>query len=78
MCNHKDADSRMFVHVYDASVNGYKKIKVVAVDTDVIVIAIGIYDLLSVSELWIEFGTGGDRCWYSINIYANLLGREKC
>ena len=51
MCNHEEADSRMFVHVYDASINGYEKIKVLTVDTDVIVIAIGIYHLLSVSEL---------------------------
>ena len=47
MCNHKEVDSRMFVHVYDSSINGYEKIKVVTVDTDVIVIAISIYHLLS-------------------------------
>ena len=60
MCNHEEADSRMFIHVYDGSINGYEKIKVVTVDTDVIVIAIGIYHNLSVSELWVEFGKGGD------------------
>ena len=78
MCNHEEADSRMFVHVYDASINGHENIKVVTVGTDVIVITISIYHLLSISELWVEFGTGGDRCWYAIHIYANLLGLEKC
>ena len=53
MCNHEEADSRMFAHVYDAYINGYEKIKVVTVDIDVIVIAIGIYRLLSVSEMWV-------------------------
>ena len=78
MCNHEEADSRKFIHVYDASINDYKKINVETVYTDVIVTAICIYHLLSVSELWVEFGTGGDRCWYPIHIYANLLGQEKC
>ena len=41
-------------------------------------IAIGIYCLLLVSKLWVEFGTGGDRCWYPIHIYANLLSQKKC
>ena len=48
------------------------------VGTNVIVIAIGIYQLLSVSELWVVFETGGDRCWYPIHIYPNLLGQEIC
>ena len=48
------------------------------VDTDVIVITIGIYHLLSVSELWVEFGTRGDQCRYPIHVYANLLDQEKC
>ena len=70
--------TKKFVYVYDASINGYGKIKFVTVDTNVIVIAVGIYHLLSVSELWVEVGTGGDRCWYPVHIYANLLGQEKC
>ena len=74
MCNHEEADSRMFVHVYDAHINGYEKDKVVTVNTSVIVIATGISNLLSVSELWVELGTGGDRCWYPIHVYTILLG----
>ena len=48
-------------------------IKVVNVDTNLIVIVIDIYYLPLVSKLWVEFGTGGDRYWYPIHIYANLL-----
>ena len=77
MCNHKEADSRMFVHVYDASFNGYEKFKVVTVDTDVIMIAIGVDHLLSASELSVEFGTGGDQCWYPIHIYMQIYGGKK-
>ena len=47
------------------------------VDADVIVIAVVIYHLLLVSELWVEVETGGDRCWYPLHIYANLLGQKK-
>ena len=31
MCNHEEADSRMFVHLYDAPINGSKKFKVVTI-----------------------------------------------
>ena len=69
--------TKKFVYVYDASINGYGKIKFVTVDADVIVIAVVIYHLLLVSELWVEVETGGDRCWYPLHIYANLLGQKK-
>ena len=69
--------TKKFVYVYDASINGYGKIKFVTVDADVILIAVVIYHLLLVSELWVEVETGGDRCWYPLHIYANLLGQKK-
>ena len=50
----------------------------ITVDTDVIVIALGLFYDLELSELWIEFVAGKDKKWMPIHRYANKLGEEKC
>jgi hypothetical protein len=77
-CNHEEADTRVFIHVNDASRNGMDRVKVVTVDTDVVVIALCVFPLLALSELWIEIGTGQHRRWLPIHKYAALLGEETC
>ncbi|KAI8477797.1 hypothetical protein Bbelb_444750 [Branchiostoma belcheri] len=39
-CNHEEADSRIMVHVADAAAEGFRKIMVRTVDTDVVVLAV--------------------------------------
>ena len=39
-CSHKEADTRMFLHVYHAVRHGHRKILVQTVDTDVVVLAV--------------------------------------
>ena len=60
-CNHEEADTRVFLHVLDGAKNGFKKVSIVTVDTDVVVIAIHHLDALNLEELWIEFGVGKAR-----------------
>ena len=36
-CNHEEADTRMMVHVNDAVMQGFNKILIRTVDTDVVV-----------------------------------------
>ena len=46
-CNHEEADTRIVVHIHHALQQGMKKVEVRSVDTDVIVILIGVfYELL--------------------------------
>ena len=68
-CNHEEADTGIVLHVLDCIRNGFKEIKIITVDTDVVVIALG---------LWIEFGVGKHRRWLPIHTYASLLGESKC
>ena len=42
-CSHEEADTRLFLHVADAARKGCKKICVLTVDTDVVVIAIAMF-----------------------------------
>ena len=61
-CDHQEAYTRMFVHVADAVNEGYKKILIRLVDTDVVVLAVAAAAKLDLEELWIAFGTGKNFC----------------
>ena len=68
----------MFAHAKDLSRLGFKKLSIVSVDSDVIVIALYAYWFLDLTELWVEFGCGKDRRWGHIHHYAKMLGEELC
>ena len=55
-CNHEEADSRMFVHAYDAARNGYNKLLIRTVDTDVVVLAITNFTKLGVNDYGLAMG----------------------
>ena len=62
-CNHEEADSRIMVHVSDAVMQGFHKILIRTVDTDVLVLAVAVVQQLAQVlhiELWIAFGCGKD------------------
>ena len=77
-CNHEEADTRLLLHAYDAFLNGFKKILIITVDTDVVVIALHHFTKLNVEELWIEFGAGKSRRFIPIHVYAKKLGEKLC
>lgn len=77
-CSHEEADTRIFVHVNDAVKNGFKKIAIRTVDTDVVVLAVRMASLLNIPELWIAFGTGKHLRYLSAHDIASALGSEKC
>ena len=54
--NHEEADTRMLLHAASASQSGLGKVMICTVDTDVVVIALGMFSSLNLSELWISFG----------------------
>lgn len=58
-CDHEEADSRIFVHLSDAISHGHIKVLIRTVDSDVVIIAVGMsYLFASLEELWVAFGTG--------------------
>ena len=57
---------------------GIWSIKIRTVATDVVVIAIALFSRLNLKELWIEFGTGNNKRFYSVLLICNNLGSEKC
>ncbi|EDO40140.1 predicted protein [Nematostella vectensis] len=63
-CSHEEADSRVILHVKDAHDQGFTKIAVRTVDTDVLVLSVAVLPLLPIQpKLWVAFDTGANfRC----------------
>ena len=57
-CSHEEANTRILLHLEDAVRHGNTRVSICTVDTDFIVLAVASAQRLSLSELWIAFGTG--------------------
>lgn len=76
-CTHEEADSRMFVHVLDATNHGCRRVMIRTVDTDVLVLAISALQQLSIDELWVAFASGKTFRYLPAHEMAVALGPEK-
>ena len=81
ICNHEEADTRLVVHIHHALRHGASHCMVRTVDTDAIVILIGIMHtftaLYPTADIWAAFGSGRNYRYYHINLMVQLLGRQK-
>ena len=68
-CSHEEADTRLFVHVADAVRKGVR-----TVDTDVVVLAIAMFNQIGADELWLAFGTQSN-FWY-IPVHDVVAGMD--
>ena len=55
-CNHEEADTRLLLLILDGANSGIKKVSIVTVDIDVVLIALQHFFTLNLEELWIKFG----------------------
>ncbi len=65
--DHEEADTRLFLHVKDMGTEGHKRVMIRTVDTDVLMLSISLYDDLKLEQLWIDFGSGKQRCYLPIH-----------
>jgi len=77
-CTHEEADTRMLLHLKDAVQNGYSKVSIRTVDTDVVVLAITSANRLNISELWVAFGAGKSFRFIAAHDIAKALGPDRC
>ena len=61
-CNHEEADTCML--------NGYQKVSIRTVNTDVVVLSVAHIQHLQISELWIEFAVGKHYCFIPAHLIA--------
>ena len=76
-CSQEEADTRMMIHVIDASLHGYRRIKIRSNDTDVVVLAVFIAPLLQLDELWVSHGSCKQIRNLPAHTIASSLGRQK-
>ena len=77
-CNHEEADTRVFLHVKDMTQQGHTKMVIRTVDTDVLVLAVSVYEQLQeeMEELRVDFGAGKNRKFFPI--YGTLEHIGEC
>ena len=68
----------MLLHVDDTVKQGYTKVSVRTVDTDVVVLAVTAAQRLNIDELWVAFATGRSFRFLAAHDIANTLGPNKC
>ena len=55
-CNHKEFDTRVMLHAAYAVSHGYKRILIIANDTDIIVLGISFFSDIGADKLWFSSG----------------------
>lgn len=73
-CNHEEADTRLFLHVADVANKGTKKVIVRTVDSDVVILAVAVFQKVKLEEMWIAFGAGSHFCYIGIHNVVTALG----
>ena len=79
-CSHEEADTRVFVHARDSTLEGSKSIFIKANDTDVVVIAVATLPYLQeigLEIMWIAFGQGASARWIPAHDVLTAIGPEK-
>ena len=79
--NHEEADTRIVVHVLNELEQGFTTVQVRTGDTDVVVVLIGVFHKLLLSQpkadIWVAFGVGKNYRLYSINALSTSLGTKR-
>ena len=58
LCRQPEADSRIFLYIKNAVNNGQRNVSVKSVHSDVVVLAVGLFnDLALLEKLFVEYGT---------------------
>ncbi|KAK4312975.1 hypothetical protein Pmani_015640 [Petrolisthes manimaculis] len=76
--DHEEAYTRILLHVQDSVMQGYIKVSISTVDTDVVVLAVAVAGYLVIDELWVAFGTGKNFRHLAAHEMAVALGTNKC
>ncbi|XP_031574483.1 uncharacterized protein LOC116308242 [Actinia tenebrosa] len=74
---HEEADTRLMIHVMDASACGHRRVMVRSNDADVVLLAVSIFNLLQVDELWVTYGSGKHLQFLPAHSIAGSLGTER-
>ena len=77
-CNHEEADTRIILHCLHAAQNGLKRLAVRTVDTDIVVLAISFFSVISAAEFWIHFGVCKSVRLIPVHELYATIGPSRC
>ena len=77
-CLHEEADTGLLLHAADAVKKGHRKLCVRPVDTDVVVIAIAMFNQINPDELRLAFGTGSNFYYIPVSEVVSGLDPRNC
>ena len=75
-CSHEEADTRMLLHAADAVSQGFRKIVLRTVDTDVVVLSVAASGKFQPAELWLAFGVGGKFRYLPTHEISQSIGHD--
>lgn len=76
-CTHEEADTRLFIHALDASSRGHRRVMLKSNDTDVVVLAVSVANIIPAEELWVTFGLGKHLQIIATHSIAASMGQER-
>ena len=80
-CTQEEADTLMMVHLKDMIHNGAKTIYIKTVDSEVMVVLVGLFNIIKRSEnvgnIWLEYGTGTNLRFFNVRDLYISLGETK-
>ena len=80
-CNHEEADTRIVIHLLHALVTGSQLIQIRTVDTDVVVILLGMFHIVRTkyedAQIWVGLGFGKDMKHVNLNDIYDGIGEAR-
>ena len=65
--DHKEADTRLFLHVNGMGRKDFSRVMIQTVDIDVFLLSVSLYEKLGLEQHWADFGSGKHRCYLPIH-----------
>ena len=77
-CTPDEADTSMLLHVEDGVKQGYTKVSLRIIDTDVVVLVVTAAQRLNIDDLWVAIAIGESFRFLAAHEIAKTLGPNKC
>ena len=77
-CSQEEADTRLLLHVADAVQKGCRKVTILTVDTDVVVLAVASFSKIAPDELWVAFGVKSRFRYIAIHEMVATMTQTQC
>eukprot|EP00794_Sanderia_malayensis_P002124 gene2124-2410_t len=75
--NHEEADTRLLLHVAHTG-KEFSSIMIKTVDSDIVVLALSVFEQLCIEKLWIEFGVGRNVTYLPVHQMVVSLTTPVC